>query len=98
VRFERAVAEALAAAALGAAIMVSLYASWWLNCCRAATNAILSVLFLPGVFLGWVIGGGPHGAQRLHYYIGAAVEFFVLWLVLRLVLLPRFTGSSSSGT
>lgn len=92
--FERIALEALVAAAVGAATVAILYSSWWSSCCKAVEPAV-SIPLLPGMVIAMLIGGGPHGAERFHVYIGVAAEFVALWLLFRLFIAPRFRRTPS---
>jgi hypothetical protein len=79
------VAEGVVAGVLGSACVAVQYADWWRECCEGA-NTILWYLFLPGTYFGMLIGGGPHAATRYHYFVGAALQLFLLWVGGRMLL------------
>jgi hypothetical protein len=93
-QFERIALEALVAAAVGAAAVAGLYSNWWSSCCKTF-DPVVSVPFLPGMYVAMIIDGGPHGAERYHVYIGVAAEFFALWLLFRLFIAPRLRRTPS---
>lgn len=93
-QFGRITLESLVAAAVGVAAVAVLDSSWWSSCCKAVTT-VVSIPFLPGMYIAMLMGGGAHGAERYHVYVGVAVEFFVLWFLFRLFIVPRLWRAPS---
>ena len=81
----RMIAEGVAAACTGVAATAVLYSDWWAECCGAA-ESFVTFAFLPGFFLGIVLGGGVYGTSRPLIYVGVAIEFVAVWLVCRIIV------------
>ena len=55
-----------------------MYSDWFIGCCRKSADFV-GPLLLPAVLIASVIGNGVHNASAVHFTIGLALEFLVLW-------------------
>ncbi len=89
--------ELLVVTVCGVAFSALMYSDVFKACCKGNfVGTIIGMLFLPGVILAWLIGGGPHGATPTHFTIGLVVELLFVWACLRLFRLRHTTKDTVS--
>ena len=46
-------------------------------------NALLDIFLMPGLFIGMVIGGGPHGnMSEITVGLGTGIQFFIIYIII----------------
>jgi hypothetical protein len=82
--------ECALAACVGALITALLYSSTWNICCRSTiVDGTEAILLLPAEVLAVILGGGVHAASEVHFYIGAMIQFALLWVLARWFMARR---------
>ena len=85
--------QTLLVVAASVATSAILYSDWFQNCCMDNSRGIVGILTLPAMFVGLLLAGGNvHGGSQWNSYIGMAVQFYLLFWLIR--WLSKRWGSS----
>ena len=74
--------QTVALTVIALVVSAALYSRWFRECCMGTVDGLVAILFLPAMLVQLLLGAGSvHSAPKAGFYVGAVVQFYLLfWL------------------